>query len=811
MRFKQSIAGQQWLSDSNTIRNHQLVVQFTGKQLDAKIGLSTVSIAGARNNLDTEIPGWDFEQVRNNVYKTWDHWLGTIKMEGTDKEKRIFYTGLYHNLVVPNNIADVDGKYRGVNNEVFTATNKAYYSTLSLWDTFRATNSLYALLYPNVTNDIVQSMIAHYEVKGVLPIWTLWGHENNGMIGNHAIPVITEAYEKGIRNYDVNKAWAAIKASSTINHTKSDWNIYNQYGYYPCDLIKNESVSRTLECSYDDGCVAKLAKSLKKTADYETFSKRARFYQNVFDKSTGYMRGRKANGEWDAPFDPLRFSHASTGGHYTEGNAWPYLWHVMQDVDGLMDLYGNKEDFLIKLDSMFNFQSTAFAHGARGRIGQYVHGNEPSHHVAYLYALAGEPAKTQERVNEIKTTLYNDTPDGLCGNDDCGQMSAWYLFSAMGFYPVNPVDGRYILGAPSFSKMTLRVGKKEFVITATNVSAENKYVQQIRLNGKLYTKPYITHTDLVNGGQLEFVMGDKPVNWRQNLDVTLNWFRQHPPDTSHQRFLERWQRTSSLDRYGFQLSDTTWKVYHSNWLKDTAKAAAMENTQPILYYLHKAVSTSLDEIRATPVTKGAVIWKLYNMGYIVKTKDACFGIDINQPGSEQLAPVLDFVIASHVHGDHNNPALMDAMTAAGKPVYSPFYKKGVLIDTTREFSHGEVTLRFTMNVQGDVPVIVSQIDCGPSAHHYTIYHIGDSRSVADFNPDKPINLFILHIENAMNVFDAVARVKPDVTVYDHVMELGHAVNKWRWSYQYTYDKIKKLSPALSYVLTWGEKLIVGDQ
>lgn len=299
-------------------------------------------------------------------------------------------------------------------------------------------------------------------------------------------------------------------------------------------------------------------------------------------------------------------------------------------------------------------------------------------------------------------------------------------------------------------------------------------------------------------------------NWQNELNAMFDWFRQHPPDSSRQRFQERWQQTASLDRYGFQLSDTTWKQYRSYWVNDTAKAAAMENTHPILYYLHKAISTSVAEIRSTTVKQGAVIWKLYNMGYVVKTKVACFGIDINQPGSAQLAPLLDFVISSHVHGDHSNAELLDAMTAAGKPVYSPFYSKGVLINSTREFSHGEVKLRFTMNVQGDVPVIVSQIDCGASAHNYTIYHIGDARSVAGFNPDKHINLFMLHIENAMNVFEAVARVKPGITVYDHVMELGHAVNKWRWSYQYTYNKIKQLQPASNYVLTWGEKLVVGN-
>jgi hypothetical protein len=296
--------------------------------------------------------------------------------------------------------------------------------------------------------------------------------------------------------------------------------------------------------------------------------------------------------------------------------------------------------------------------------------------------------------------------------------------------------------------------------------------------------------------------------WRTELDETFKWFRQNPSNKNGSNFLARWQKTTILDHYGWQLSSGTWGVYRSYWVKNPAKAAQMEDTIPILYYLHKAVNTSVAEIRATPVKHGAIIWKLYNMGYIVKTRDACFGIDINQPGSEKLADVLDFVIASHIHSDHNNMALLDAMVAAGKPVYSPFYSRGTHISSSREFNFGEVNIHFTMNVQADVPVIVSQIDCGKSAHHYTIYHVGDSRSVTDFNPDRPINLFILHIENAMNVFDAVARVKPDITVYDHVMELGHSIGQWRWSYQYTYNKIKNLLPAHSYVLTWGERLTI---
>ena len=296
---------------------------------------------------------------------------------------------------------------------------------------------------------------------------------------------------------------------------------------------------------------------------------------------------------------------------------------------------------------------------------------------------------------------------------------------------------------------------------------------------------------------------------RDELDSTFSWFRKNPPSTDGSNFLSRWKKTALLDKCGSQISNDTWNLYRSHWINNPAEAANMEGSNPILYYLRGAVDKSVSEIRAAKVKRGAIIWKLYNMGYIIKTKDACFGIDLNQPGSEKLVDLLDFVIASHIHSDHHNIALLNAMVMAGKPVYSPFYTKGTLISSTREFTFGELNVRFTMNKQADVPVIVSQINCGPAANNYTIYHIADSRSLADLNPDRHVNLFILHIENAIDVFEAVARVKPDITVYDHAMELGHAVDKWRWSYEFTCNKIKDLPHASSWVLTWGEKLEVG--
>lgn len=293
------------------------------------------------------------------------------------------------------------------------------------------------------------------------------------------------------------------------------------------------------------------------------------------------------------------------------------------------------------------------------------------------------------------------------------------------------------------------------------------------------------------------------------MDSVFTWFGQNPPNTNGSNFAARWNKAKALDNYGFRLSDTTWSIYRKNCKTNATAAARLEKANPILYYLNRATSQSIAEIRGTKVIRGAAIWKLYNMGYIVKTKDACFALDLNQRGSEALADVLDFAVVSHVHGDHNNTSFLDAMIAAGKKVYTPFYKKGTLIDTTREFNFGEVNVRFTTNMQANVPVIVAQINCGPSANNYTIYHIGDARLLEQLNPNRHINLFILHVQNDIDVFKSVARVKPDITVYDHVMELGHAVDKWRWSYQYTYNKIKNLDPAKSWVLTWGERLEVG--
>lgn len=499
----------------------RLILSFEGSAnevVQVKVAISSVSNDGALASLKKENPGWSFGEVRQEAANKWNELLSRVQVTGTDEEKMNVYTSLYHLFIQPNNIADLDGKYRGADDSVYTSSNGAYYSTFSLWDTYRAAHPLYTILAPERVDGMVQTMIDHYKVQGILPIWTLWGKENYCMIGNHAIPVIVDAYLKGFRGFDVDEAFEAIKNSSMVSHLNSNWEVYNQYGYYPFNIIEVESVSRTLESCYDDYCVSQMAKAMGKDEDYEYFKKRSEFYKNLFDPQRKLMRGKDSNGNWRTPFNPFLLSHASTsGGDYTEGNAWQYTWHVQHDVQGLIDLMGGKEAFVAKLDSLFfldkGVEGTGFISDVTGLIGQYAHGNEPSHHVAYLYSFAGRKDKTQELIREIFDRFYQPRPDGLCGNDDCGQMSAWYLFSAMGFYPVNPVGGEYILGAPQIQKIVLQLpDNKSFTIEARGLSKSNKYVKSVTLNGNPIEGISIHHDDIMKGGTLVFTMTDKAQN-----------------------------------------------------------------------------------------------------------------------------------------------------------------------------------------------------------------------------------------------------------------------------------------------------------
>ena len=493
----------------------RLILSFDTKDdatIKVKIALSTVSIDGAMSAMQKENPDWNFNNVRSKAHDTWNELLSRVKVEGTDEQKINFYTSLYHLYIQPNNIADVDGKYRGVNDSIYTSRTGNYYSTLSLWDTYRAAHPLYTILTPELVDDFVLTMLEHHKKQGYLPIWTLWGKENYCMLANHAIPVIVDAYLKGFNGFDAQEAYTAIKETSINSHPYSDWETYNKYGYYPFDMLKQESVSRTLEHAYDDYCVALMAKALGKNEDYEYFMNRAGFYKNVFDAETGFMRGKDSEGNWRTPFSPLQLSHYGTiGGDFTEANSWQYTWHVQQDVEGLIELFGGKEAFANKLDQLFtqhaSVEETGEVLDVTGLIGQYAHGNEPCHHIAYLYNYAGRPEKTQELIREIFDRFYLPNPNGLCGNDDCGQMSAWYIFSAMGFYPVNPAGGEYIIGAPQVEQVTLKLpNNKTFTVTARNLTKENKYVKSVTLNEKEINDFRIHHKDIMNGGNLVFEM-----------------------------------------------------------------------------------------------------------------------------------------------------------------------------------------------------------------------------------------------------------------------------------------------------------------
>ena len=515
MQFSRPVIDHFELPMAETEKGKRLVASFNiqpGEEVLMKVALSTTGVEGAKANMAAEVPGWDFEGIRTAAKADWNSYLSRIEVEGTDEEKTNFYTSFYHALIQPNEISDVDGRYRNAADSVVNATGGKFYSTFSLWDTYRAAHPFYTLMVPERVDGFINSLVDQAEVQGYLPIWGLWGKENFCMVANHGVSVVAEAYAKGFRGFDAERAFNAIKQTQTVSHPlKSNWENYMKYGYFPTDLTEAESVSSTLESVYDDYAAADMAKRMGKTEDAAYFARRADFYKNLFDSSTQFMRPKKSDGTWKSPFNPSQIGHAeSVGGDYTEGNAWQYTWHVQHDVPGLIALLGGEEPFLNKLDSLFTLKLETTQADVTGLIGQYAHGNEPSHHVTYLYALAGRPERTQELIREIFDTQYSPKPNGLCGNDDCGQMSAWYMFSAMGFYPVNPVSGEYVFGAPQLPEFVLHLADgKTFTIKAEGLSEANKYVKSITLNGEPYTKNFISHADIVKGGTLVYQMTDK--------------------------------------------------------------------------------------------------------------------------------------------------------------------------------------------------------------------------------------------------------------------------------------------------------------
>ena len=501
----------------------QYVVAFdvaAGERTLVKVGLAHTDADGARGNLATDIPGWNFESVRTDAREKWNALFARSTCEGTEDQKRNWYTALYHLYGQPNDYADADGRYSAADGNIRKSADGTYFTTLSLWDTFRAAQPWYTIATPEVVEPIIRSMLSHYTTFGRLPVMSYGGRNVDCMVGNHSVPVIADAYLKGFRGFDQTLVFEAITNTLTVAHPgkpKENWDLYDKYGCFPCDVIRAESVSRTFECAYDDWCAAEFAKAIGKSEAEAFFRKRSGFWKNVFDTSIKFGRGKTTKGTWRDPFDPYAFGHgADRDNDFTEGNAFQYSWHIMQDVPGLVSAMGGRESFVRTLDSLFTSRevkpdtSNGELLDISGMIGQYVHGNEPSHHVIYFYPQVGHPEKAAERIREVFDTQYHVGPEGLCGNDDCGQMSAWYLFSAMGFYPFNPCGGEYVIGAPQVPKVTLTVGKRtpvRFVMTATNLSKENKYVKSVTLNGRPITDWKICHRDIMKGGELVFEMG----------------------------------------------------------------------------------------------------------------------------------------------------------------------------------------------------------------------------------------------------------------------------------------------------------------
>lgn len=485
-----------------------------GEQILVTTAISGVSMEGAARNLAAEAPADDFDKYLAVTRKNWNEQLSKVEIKSNDIDEKVkFYTALYHSMLAPTIYSDVDGAYYGPDKQVHQADGWTNYSTFSLWDTYRAAHPLYTYIEPQRVNDMVKSFLAFSEQNGRLPVWNFYGSETDMMIGYHAVPVIVDAYLKGIGDFDPKKALAACVATANIDEY-SGIGLYKKYGYVPYDVTdhynsENWSLSKTLEYAYDDYCIARMAEKLGEKQIADEFYKRSRNYKNVYNSQTTFMQPRNNKGSFIEDFSPDDYTP-----HICESNGWQYFWSVQQDVDGLISLVGGKERFAQKLDSMFTYNPSAdedLPIFSTGMIGQYAHGNEPSHHVIYLFNAIGQPWKTQKYAAEVMHELYKNTPAGLCGNEDCGQMSAWYVFSAMGFYPVDPISGKYEIGTPMYPEMKMHLANgKTFTILAPAVSKENIYIQSVKLDGKPYDKSYITHEQIMNGSIFEFEMGNKP-------------------------------------------------------------------------------------------------------------------------------------------------------------------------------------------------------------------------------------------------------------------------------------------------------------
>jgi predicted alpha-1,2-mannosidase len=497
-----------------TVGGNEKVVgffSFDDKIILAKVGISSVSAENAIQNLDSSLPGWNFESTMNAASGAWERELGKIRIQSDDSaQKTIFYTALYHTMIAPALFSDQNGQFKGLDGVTQEADGYNRYTVFSLWDTYRALHPLFTLTQQSRVNDMVKTMLDHYQQCGILPVWELEGNETFCMVGNHSISVIAEAILKGIGDFNRELAFDAMKATSM--HDRDGMGLYDKLGYMPADKV-GQSVAKSLEVAVDDWAVAAVASKLGRKKDADYFFRRSESYRAYFDKETGFMRGKLTNGQWTTPFDPVYSNHEKSD--YTEGNAWQYLWIVPQNVDGLIGLLGGKEKFADKLEQLFNITEGVKGEHASpdisGLIGAYAHGNEPGHHTTFLFNYCGRPWRTQELNRQIQTTMYKNTPDGICGNEDCGQMSAWYIFSALGFYPVNPSELRYQFGSPIVQEARIEIAAgKYFTVKAPKASVENKYIQEVKLNGMALDRSYITHEEIMKGGTLEFTMGSVP-------------------------------------------------------------------------------------------------------------------------------------------------------------------------------------------------------------------------------------------------------------------------------------------------------------
>lgn len=477
-----------------------------------KVALSPVSAENAKMNLQAELPGWDFEGTVAQADKAWNEELNKVMIDADERTKRIFYTALYHTMIAPSEFCDVNKDYFGTDKAVHPQAGFTNYTTFSLWDTYRAAHPLMTLIHPEKMSDIVRTMLAIYQEQGKLPVWHLMANETDCMVGNPGICVVADAVLKGFDGFDKELAFEAMKTSAMLDERGQGY--IKEYGYIPFDK-EVESVAKTMEYAIANWSVAQVAKQMGKEEDAAYFTKLSKAYTHYFDPSTGFMRGKDSKGNFRTPFDPFHSVHREND--YTEGTAWQYTWLVPHDVEGLVALFGSREAFEQKLDSLFIVSGDMGADASpdiSGLIGQYAHGNEPGHHVLYLYSCIGKPAKTAEKVRFVLDSLYSDRPAGLCGNEDVGQMSAWYVLSALGMYQVEPAGGRYFFGSPVVNEATLQVGNgKTFRIVAKNNSAANKYIRSVTLNGAPYDKSYIDFAAITAGGVLEFTMGSEPADF----------------------------------------------------------------------------------------------------------------------------------------------------------------------------------------------------------------------------------------------------------------------------------------------------------